>query len=199
MARLSLAAALCLCACGGGRKDPPVHDAPAVAVPEPVAPPEVPPPVATGPVHYDDDVPDHRPSRAGGARAGRPIEILLRSSPVIAQVAVDGRPLGATPQLWQGEADGKLHEFTFRANGYALARYRFLPITSGVVHASLEVITDEPNEVQGPPEVQRAPDPTHPVPPPVVDVPAPLATPDATVIDAAPLEPATPPAHGPTP
>jgi len=179
MARLSFAAALCLCACGGERKEPPVRDAPAAtAVPAPV--PDSPlgaPPAPTGPVHYDDDAPARPPRGAGTARAGRPIEILLRSSPVVARVSVDGRPLGNTPQLWQGEADGRPHEFTFQADGYALARYRFLPVTSGIVHASLEVMTDESNVVQAPPEVQRAPDPAHPLPPPVDDALAPLALP----------------------
>jgi len=77
------------------------------------------------------------------ARAGRPIDIVLRSSPPGATAAVDGVPIGPTPTYWAGEANGREHEFTFVMPGYAFARYRFVPITSGVVHARLEVLAED--------------------------------------------------------
>jgi hypothetical protein len=82
-------------------------------------------------------------SRPAAPHAAHPIEIVLRSSPPGATAAVDGVPSGPTPTYWAGDADGREHEFTFVLSGYASARYRFVPITSGVVHARLEAVTDE--------------------------------------------------------
>jgi hypothetical protein len=82
------------------------------------------------------------PARQVPAHA-RPIDIVLRSSPPGATAAVDGVPVGPTPTYWSGEANGREHEFTFVLPGYAFARYRFVPITSGVVHARLEVLADD--------------------------------------------------------
>lgn len=96
--------------------------------------------------HLDDDV--HRGSSETGdpnaARgSGREIDVTLRSSPTGAQAFVDGAPVGSTPTFWSGVADGRPHEFTFELHGFALARYRFVPTTSGVVHARLEPIVEE--------------------------------------------------------
>src|SRR5438445_12904718 len=66
---------------------------------------------------------------------GRPLDVTLRSTPPGADAAVDGIPRGTTPTYWSGEADGREHEFTFVLPGHAVARYRFVPITSGVIHA----------------------------------------------------------------
>ena len=124
--------------------------------------------------------------RPAQTRPGRPIEIILRSSPPGAQVSVDGSLLGPTPQLWVGET-GAEHEFTFTAPDYAMARYRFRPITTGILHARLEPVAEEIDAgVSAPPEVVP-PGPVVPAVPSVVDAPpAPLAppldafTPDAT-------------------
>ena len=97
------------------------------------------------------------PVRAPAARAARPIDIVLRSSPPGATAAVDGVPIGPTPTYWSGDANGREHEFTFVLPGYAFARYRFVPITSGIVHARLDVLTDDV-DAGVPPEMMRTPD-----------------------------------------
>ena len=88
---------------------------------------------------------DPRPvqPQASPNRPGRPIDITLRSTPAGALVAVDGAVLGYTPAYWMGTADGREHEFVFTLRGYAIARYRFVPLTSGVIHGRLERITEE--------------------------------------------------------
>jgi hypothetical protein len=92
---------------------------------------------------------------------GHAIEVVLRSSPPGATAAVDGVPTGPTPAYWAGQADGQEHEFTFVLAGHASARYRFVPITSGVIHARLEVLTDDTDagvaEPARPVEPPRAP------------------------------------------
>ena len=128
-------------------------------------------------------------------RPGRPIEIMLRSTPASSMVAVDGKQLGITPQVWEGTTGGE-HEFTFVLKDHAVARYRFVPVASGVVHARLERIVDEtPPDAGVPPEVVR-PEPT---PPPTVLAPATPAL-DAAVPTVAPdaAAPAVPPT-GPGP
>lgn len=135
---------------------------------------------ATNAVHVDRPAPpNNRPSH--------PIDVILRSTPNSAQVAVDGMPLGLTPAYWDGTADGREHEFTFVLPGHAVARYRFVPITSGVVHARLEPIPDEqidagvpsaapPPPPPGIPTIAPTPD-AAPVPPPPTVI-APDATPE---------------------
>src|SRR5687767_2852408 len=76
-------------------------------------------------------------------RQGRPIDVTLRSTPPGAQVAVDGTVLGNTPAFWNGEADGREHEFVFTMRGHAIARYRFVPVSSGVIHGRLDPIHEE--------------------------------------------------------
>jgi hypothetical protein len=104
---------------------------------------EAPGPVPVPAVEPPDQPPVRAPVRPAPARAVRPIEVVLRSSPPGATAAVDGKPIGPTPAYWSGDADGREHEFTFALLGYASARYRFVPITSGVIHARLEVLVDE--------------------------------------------------------
>lgn len=100
-----------------------------------VPPPDRPPP-------RPEDIPHVSPPTPN-PRAAHPIEITLRSSPPGATAAVDGTPVGTTPAYWAGDADGREHEFTFDLRGFALARYRFVPITSGVIHARLDPIAEE--------------------------------------------------------
>jgi hypothetical protein len=96
-------------------------------------------------MHLDEGG-DRRPIVPPAApRAPHPIDITLRSTPPGAQVAVDGAPVGYTPTYWPGEADGREHEFTFVLPAHATARYRFVPVASGVVHARLEPIVEEPD------------------------------------------------------
>ncbi|HEY0986761.1 MAG TPA: hypothetical protein VGD80_06895, partial [Kofleriaceae bacterium] len=109
-------------------------------------------------------------------------------SPPGATAAVDGVPIGPTPTYWSGDANGREHEFTFVLPGYAFARYRFVPITSGVVHARLEVLTDDVDA--GVPTEMMPPSPGAP-PAPSASPPAPNATP--------PAPSAAPPSPNPAP
>ena len=88
--------------------------------------------------HLDDAEVEYDLPQRSRPHKGRSIEILLRSSPPGAVAAVDGVAIGPTPSLWQGSADGRPRDFTFVLPGYAIARYRFIPIKGGVVHASLD-------------------------------------------------------------
>ncbi len=102
---------------------------------------------ALGPTPSEAPLP--RPSNedfrrpAPSNRPGRPIDVILRSTPPAAEASVDGVPLGTTPAYWSGMADGREHEFVFVLPSHAVARYRFVPITSGVIHARLEPISDD--------------------------------------------------------
>lgn len=92
-------------------------------------------------MHLDDD----GPGKAAAAKRPKgpsvPIGIMLKSEPPGATVLVDGENLGVTPKYWSGVADGNEHEFAFTKPNYALARYRFVPISSGVLHATLERVS----------------------------------------------------------
>lgn len=90
-----------------------------------------------------DDAPSTRPSGRLPPREKKVAQIILRSSPTGAMAAVDGVRLGPTPVLWEGLLDGQPREFTFVMAGHALARYRFVPITGGIVHGTLVKITDD--------------------------------------------------------
>jgi len=103
-------------------------------------------------VHLDDDVPGPAPAPTQPPATpphppahAKSIDVMLKSSPPGAMAAVDGVQIGPTPTYWSnGEADGREHEFTFVLRGYAAARYRFVPVASGVIHARLEAIDDRP-------------------------------------------------------
>ena len=82
---------------------------------------------------------------SGAPKAHRTLEILLRSTPSGATAAVDGLVIGRTPTYWEGPFTGRQHEFTFVLPGYAMARYRFVPISNGVVHGRLTRIVGEPD------------------------------------------------------
>lgn len=79
------------------------------------------------------------------SRKARPIELVLRSTPPGAIAAVDGAAVGPTPAVWQGSTDGRPREFTFVLPGYAIARYRFIPMQSGVVHGTLGRLKADPD------------------------------------------------------
>lgn len=143
--------------------------------------------------HVDPDVgtPARPPARAGRDR--RSIQLILRSTPSGALAMVDGVNLGPTPTLWEGPADGAPHDFTFRLAGYGLARYRFIPVTAGVVHGTLARLPDDKVDL-GAPVVEGAnarpttPDTMHPpAPTPPIDA---ADTEPAAITDAAPANPA---------
>jgi hypothetical protein len=137
-------------------------------------------------MHLDDD------SGNGSGKAPRrpkiqgvPIGILLKSEPSQANVSVDGEFLGVTPKYWSGVADGTEHVFAFTKANYALAHYKFVPITSGVIHATLvrvasgETLDAGLDPIIAPviaPDAAVAPPPTVLVPD---AAPRPQATPDA--------------------
>ena len=100
------------------------------------------------PTRFTDPDPSHsitRPVRPKD-RAARPIDIILRTTPPGAVAAVDGVQIGLTPAYWFGESDGREHEFTFTRRGYASGRYRFVPITSGTIHATLDPVAEDPQD-----------------------------------------------------
>ncbi|HEY3803392.1 MAG TPA: hypothetical protein VGL61_12325 [Kofleriaceae bacterium] len=128
------------------------------------------PPVPIAPGHYDDDDAAHHVSAPPAAgRNSRQIDVTLRSTPPGAQAAVDGIVIGPTPAFWNGVADGHEHEFTFVLPRHAIARYRFVPITSGVIHARLIPVSEDvdagvpPPEVVPPSMVPMAPPPDPPL------------------------------------
>lgn len=140
-----------IAACSVGKSDPAPKQGSGSAR---HAPSDAPPGVTTitgfdpnSGMHVDDDghhteIP--QPAVVQPTHAGRPIDLTLRSSPPGSQVAVDGRIVGTTPTFSSVVADGSEHEFTFTLPHHTVARYRFVPITSGVIHARLEPVADEP-------------------------------------------------------
>ena len=148
-------------------------------------------------MHLDDDGPNKTPTAKRPRGPATPIGIMLKSEPSGATVLVDGENLGQTPKYWSGTADGSEHEFAFTKPDYALARYRFVPITSGVLHATLERVSSGETIDAGlepiiapklAPDAPIAPPPTvlttdaPPAPPPVDAAPAPASP----KVDAAP-------------
>lgn len=149
-------------------------------------------------MHLDDDV-GGRPFTPppGPNRPGRPIDVTLRSTPPGARVSVDGQPLGNTPAFWNGMADGREHEFLFTLPKHAIARYRFVPVASGVIHARLDPILEDVDAgVSPPPEL--VPPQRQPLVVPTPTTPAPAMTPDATNLPADAAE-GTMPGMGPQP
>lgn len=130
-----------------------------------------------GALDRDPRNPRIAPSRTRN-RPPRPIDIMLDSTPTGAIAAVDGVQVGVTPTYWYGDSDGLEHEFTFVRPRYAVARYRFVPIQSGVVHARLEPVTDEPIDAGVEPMLPPTFTPP-PVPPPAVPPPPTVLAPDA--------------------
>jgi hypothetical protein len=124
-------------------------------------------------MHVDEG--DDARTGTGGVtpRSRRNIEILLRSTPPGATAVVDGRVIGKTPTYWEGEFTGRERDFTFMLPGHALARYKFVPTTSGIVHARLTQITTDRDA--GMPEMPPLVEESRPPPPP----PPPRRTVDA--------------------
>lgn len=174
--------------------------------------------------HLDRDTPAASAPATRPRRGARMLGILLRSSPAGALAAVDGQPVGRTPAYWEGELTGGEREFTFSLPGHISARYRFVPITNGVVHGHLEAISAAAGgSVSAAPLVpaSRAPTgtsaPVAPAPPPAAPKVVPQGGPSATLEGAgaaseggagpagaagtsptAPTAPATPEAPAPT-
>ena len=170
---------------------------------EPVHPPPLPTPAGHTIEPADRTEPVHV-APAGNAGRAHPIEVTLRSSPPGATAAVDGTVVGTTPAYWGGDADGREHEFTFDLRGYALARYRFVPVTSGVIHARLDPIAEETDAGVSPETVAPGAGAVLVNPPPAavpVDAapaPTPVLAPDAAVMAPPPIDAAAPPI-GPAP
>jgi hypothetical protein len=120
-------------------------------------------------------------------RNARPIEVTLRSTPSGATAAVDGTIVGTTPAYWGGAADGREHEFTFDLRGFALARYRFVPTTSGVIHARLDPIMEETDAGVSPETAAPGAGavlvnpPPAPIVPDAAPAPVPVLVPDAAL------------------
>jgi len=81
------------------------------------------------------------------------LELLLRSTPPGARAEVDGKPVGVTPVLYRAPRDGKARQFTFVRAGYSMARYRFVPTRSGIVHGTLDALA-EPMPDAGPARIK---------------------------------------------
>jgi len=151
------AALVVIAACGSSSGDPEPEPAPppkidaAVEPAQPPQPPPQPPPQDPAGLHVDDDATGPtKPVLPPTKHAAHPIEITLRSTPAGARVLVDSLFVGKTPTYWSGNADGTPHSFTFvyepptrTAQRYAVAQYKFVPVTSGVIHAKLEPINEE--------------------------------------------------------
>jgi hypothetical protein len=165
-----------------------------------VAQVELPPGVDPSAVHIDDYGTPSRPPSAPAPiqRERRAIDVTLRSSPPGAAVSVDGTPIGTTPAFWSGYADGHEHQFVFTLPRHAIARYRFVPVSSGVIHARLDPIAEERDAgVAPPPELVPQPPPSAVIPP---APPPTIVTPDAPIPDAVPVAPVVEPAAvGPLP
>ncbi len=206
MSRRLLVAVPLFAACTGN------SDAPKLPDPPPPAAPLVDAPVMdlqpsgvfdpAGGRHLDDDVPPPptpvvpaRPSERN-PRAQRPIDLTLRSVPPGAMAAVDGVPIGPTPTYWAGDANGRVHEFTFVLAHYSVARYRFVPVTSGILFARLDAVAgDESPPSTIPPIPLAVPGLAPPPPVPTVIAPAPRPPPPPPVdarIDPPPADAAEP-------
>ncbi len=135
-------------------------------------------------VHLDDDATVPVPQVRTPRRVARRLEVLLRSSPPGAFATVDGVPVGPTPILWEGDFTGREREFTFTLVGHRVARYRFVPLSNGIVHGRLEENEIVPRGLLGTlPAAPRnmvvpvSPQPTVVVPMPPTPVAPPVVTP----------------------
>ena len=201
LARVVCVACLACPACSGKREPP--EPAPVAPV-APITPDAGPAGTTVMPgydpasgMHLDEDgTGAPRPATRPHNRPSRPVEVMLRSTPTGAIAAVDNVQLGPTPTYWFGDADGREHEFTFVRPGYTVARYRFVPVQSGLIHARLEPVGDDHPDgglgvevapVFTPDAAAVSPPPTviTPSAPPAPPAPAPPAI-DASPFDAAP-------------
>jgi hypothetical protein len=148
---LAIAALAIACSGGGDDADPTRTPTRKMSTAAPVAAPidagvvETAPPVAapTGPEDgWLDPTPESgtwKPSNSAKRKRERHmVYIQLRSSPAGATVMIDGQRVGVTPTYWEGETDGKAHDFVFILEGYKVEHYRFVPVTSGHLNAPLK-------------------------------------------------------------
>jgi len=156
-------------------------------------------------MHLDDDTGSGgKPATRKPKGPGTPIGITLKSVPTGATVIVDGENLGPTPKYWSGVADGSEHVFAFTKENYALAHYRFVPISNGVLHATLERVSGGESLDAGlDPIIAPKLAPDAPVaPPPTVLTPADAPPPppaDAAVVVPPPVDAAVESPTGPQP
>lgn len=87
---------------------------------------------------YDPASQDDGSQLRAKPRTARTIDIMLRSSPTGAGVYVGAEYVGTTPTIWSGEPATAPVDFLFVKPNHAPARYKFIPITSGLVHGRLE-------------------------------------------------------------
>ena len=131
-----------------------------------------------------DDVTVHRPPPAARGKASHEIALTLRSTPSGAIARVDGVEVGPTPTFWSGAFDGQPHDFTFTLDHYATQEYRFVPVTSGVVHARLDRVASDEVDAGVPAAMLRQPPPVAPPIDAAVIVPTPPPPPPPVTIDA---------------
>lgn len=201
----ALACTLLIAACGKPAQDPPPTTEMVPAVVADAAVDGISQVGAYDPssgAHLDDDGPAVATPTRPGKRVGKPIEIMLRSTPSGARAYVDGNFIGVTPTFWPGDT-GAEHEFTFAMPQYELARYRFVPVQTGVLHARLEQVMGDvdagvpPSHLVGQPPLSVVPEtpplaPVTPPPPPTV------ISPSTPPVDAAPSTgPTAPPGAKP--
>lgn len=162
-------------ACDGGGDSAPADSKPPAPAPV-VSDAGVPPadaaaaaatvPPAAGDFHLDDPDIDYRrsPQRRGRTAVAEVphIHMILRSSPAGAVASVDGTVIGRTPAYWEGEANGQPREVTFVLPGHAMARYRFIPVTSGTIHGKLDKLRVELPDAGPPPGPGEIPIPGYP-------------------------------------
>ena len=141
-----------LAACQGGGSDAPRQmSTPPEAPPAPSPDAAVPAtPAAPGPPAEEgwlDPVPGDDPGARTPRTPRRPprparfVQLTLRSTPPGATVYLDGERIGVTPTFWEGDVDSRPRDFTFALGGHVTVKYRFVPITSGVVHPRLEKLS----------------------------------------------------------
>ena len=117
---------------------------------------------------YDEPAPTRIARKQQPFKEPRPIEITLRSTPSNATASVNGEVIGETPVTWFGQTYGVDVEFVFVMKNHASAKYRFVPVQSGVVHATLVPVTPDPDSAGGmlmPADPPRLPEPEPLAPP----------------------------------
>ena len=120
---------------------------------------------------YDEPAPTRIARKQRPFKEPRAIEITLRSTPSNATASVNGEVIGETPVTWFGQTYGVDVEFVFVMKNHASAKYRFVPVQSGVVHATLVPVTPDPDSDGGMlvPAEPRIPEPEPPLAPPEVN------------------------------
>lgn len=160
---LGLLALIAACQSGDDRParqmstpEPPPALAPDAALP--TAPPAPGPPAEEG---WLDPVPGEDPGARTARTPRRPtrplrfVQLTLRSTPPGATVYLDGERIGVTPTFWEGDVDARPRDFTFTLSGHVTVRYRFVPISSGVVHPRLEKLSTVTHDAGPEPAPER--------------------------------------------